>query len=172
MKSRIVCYRLEASVTGQARTQVMPAGVELLCATYHNGAVGLWARVPERPDPSQPGELESREILLVNTGDVFEGQHRYLGTCAAPGGTFCVHVMELLDAGAVPLAAAVGGLQDQHDRMSGEIERLRLELFGDTTISDLACRLGAIDEVREALGQDIRALRTRVDTLESRTGGR
>ncbi len=104
MDFRIVCYRLEAKKG--PRSLILPPGAEPLAATYHNGAVGLWMRMLEKapPDPETGDEpvaepaLEERVFELIETGEVLSGLYRYLGTCAAPGGTFCMHVLERLPA--------------------------------------------------------------------------
>lgn len=98
MHARIVCYRLEPNVG--IRSLSMPVHSVVLAATYHNGAVGLWVRTP---DPELPAglQLETRRFELAETGKPFDISPdvgvRYLGTCAAPGGTFVMHIFERIE---------------------------------------------------------------------------
>lgn len=93
MESRIVRYRLEAQAG--PRTLSFPKGSEVLGATYHQGAVGLWVRMIDPHPPAKgPAVMETRTFEVLETGADLEGRIRYLGTCGAPGGAFTVHVVE------------------------------------------------------------------------------
>lgn len=94
-KSRIVCYRLEAS--DGPRTLELPVGAWPLSATYHNGAIGLWVRTPVLSN-DQPHRMVAHHFRVLDTGTEMEGSFLYLGTAAAPGGSFCKHVVRLMEA--------------------------------------------------------------------------
>ena len=170
MASRIVCYRLEAKPG--PRELSLPMGAETLAATYHNGAVGVWIRLLEKAPPS-PGTdkepvtepaFEVRVFELVETGKVLTDRHRYLGTCAAPGGTFCMHVLERLEPGDVErhpertLAQRLEGLEDDLEEIAANL-RGRIEGLESPGTHE--------PEALEDSGEEIARIHNRLEALES-----
>lgn len=180
MTSRIVCYRLEAKPG--PRGLALPVGSEVLAAGYHHGAVGLWVRLS---DATEKSDMEGRTFELFETGATFEGRTRYLGTCSAPGGTFCMHVVERLEPGALErdpgrtMGQRVEGLEHDleeiADNLRGRIEGL--ESPGGKSIEDLDLDIRAVERARVALAGQVAqgetqtaealdAIRARLETLE------
>lgn len=182
MASRIVCYRLEANPG--PRELSLPASAEPLAATYHNGAVGVWVRLLEKakavPDPAgataeaDAEVFEPRTFELIETGKVLSGRYRYLGTCAAPGGTFCMHVLERLEPDAVErhpgrsLAQRIEGLEDEFEEIAANL-RCRIEGLespAGESIEDVIARIETLDSLRVSLEDELETVRDRVDALE------
>ena len=90
--TRVVCYRLEPRSDLEPRELQLPEGSTVLRAEYYNGAVGLWVAIPTAFSDT----LVVRRFLVISTGTAFDDRGTdYLGTAAAPAGTFVAHVFEV-----------------------------------------------------------------------------
>ena len=171
MKSRIVCYRLEGKPG--PRTLTMPVGSEVLAAGYHQGAVGLWVRLV---DATETSDMLSHIFELFETGGTVEGPMHYLGTCAAPGGTFCLHVAERIPRQAEPVMVFEQRLTAVEDNLEEIADSLRVRLEAlegsgtrepaESMPLDLLARVETLDKLRVRLGEEVGRLRDRIQTLE------
>lgn len=66
----------------------MPKGAELLSVAIQRGVPTLWFRC----DPDAP--KESRNLLLIGTGQAFPGNWRFVGTMLTEDQNFVFHVFD------------------------------------------------------------------------------